>query len=274
MPPTLERLEPPGRSCCATRPATTSTAPSRTSPASATRPATCSGRCPTPSTPSDELTAVDRRPRASSTRCAWPGGCRRRDRRGPGRSDGAGRARPRISRAREYELVVREAGPRAQPGRAGRVLADVERALCLQALQLLLRTLPTEGEHVALGPGENAGAVNLPAGSLCAFKVESHNHPSAVEPFQGAATGWGDPARHLRPRRSADRGARLAALRVAARPPGPRALPARRGCRRDRPLRQLDRRPHHRRRGLLRGALRAQLPGQRDGASAWPRASG
>jgi phosphoribosylformylglycinamidine synthase len=55
----------------------------------------------------------------------------------------------------------------------------------------LLRTLPTEGEHVVLGPGENAGAVDVGAGLVCAFKVESHNHPSAVEPFQGAATGVG-----------------------------------------------------------------------------------
>jgi phosphoribosylformylglycinamidine synthase len=57
--------------------------------------------------------------------------------------------------------------------------------------KLLLRTLPTEGEHVALGPGENAGAVTLGGDLVCAFKVESHNHPSAVEPFQGAATGVG-----------------------------------------------------------------------------------
>jgi phosphoribosylformylglycinamidine synthase len=55
----------------------------------------------------------------------------------------------------------------------------------------LLRTLPTEGEHVVLGPGENAGAVDVGGGLVCAFKVESHNHPSAVEPFQGAATGVG-----------------------------------------------------------------------------------
>src|SRR5437762_13896132 len=55
----------------------------------------------------------------------------------------------------------------------------------------LLRTLPTKGPHVALGPGENAGAVDLGDGLLCAFKVESHNHPSAVEPHQGAATGVG-----------------------------------------------------------------------------------
>jgi phosphoribosylformylglycinamidine synthase len=57
--------------------------------------------------------------------------------------------------------------------------------------KLLLRELPTEGERVALGPGENAGAVTLAGGLVCAFKVESHNHPSAVEPFQGAATGVG-----------------------------------------------------------------------------------
>jgi phosphoribosylformylglycinamidine synthase subunit PurL len=55
----------------------------------------------------------------------------------------------------------------------------------------LLRTLPTEGQHVVIGPGENAGAVDVGGGLVCAFKVESHNHPSAVEPFQGAATGVG-----------------------------------------------------------------------------------
>jgi phosphoribosylformylglycinamidine synthase len=55
----------------------------------------------------------------------------------------------------------------------------------------LLRTLPTKGPRVAVGPGENAGAVDLGDGLLCAFKVESHNHPSAVEPYQGAATGVG-----------------------------------------------------------------------------------
>src|SRR5436309_15276703 len=55
----------------------------------------------------------------------------------------------------------------------------------------LLRTLPTQGERVVMGPGENAGAVDVGDGLVCAFKVESHNHPSAVEPFQGAATGVG-----------------------------------------------------------------------------------
>jgi phosphoribosylformylglycinamidine synthase len=56
---------------------------------------------------------------------------------------------------------------------------------------LLLRRFPTEGSAVLQGPGENAGVVDLGEGEACAFKVESHNHPSAVEPFQGAATGVG-----------------------------------------------------------------------------------
>jgi phosphoribosylformylglycinamidine synthase subunit PurL len=55
----------------------------------------------------------------------------------------------------------------------------------------LLRRLPTSGPRVLMGPGENAGAVSVGDGWAVAFKVESHNHPSAVEPFQGAATGVG-----------------------------------------------------------------------------------
>jgi len=56
---------------------------------------------------------------------------------------------------------------------------------------LLLRRFPTTGPDVLQGPGENAGVVDLGDGEAVAFKVESHNHPSAVEPFQGAATGVG-----------------------------------------------------------------------------------
>jgi phosphoribosylformylglycinamidine synthase subunit PurL len=55
----------------------------------------------------------------------------------------------------------------------------------------LLRRLPSAGERVLQGPGENAGVLDLGEGLAVAFKVESHNHPSAVEPFQGAATGVG-----------------------------------------------------------------------------------
>ncbi len=54
-----------------------------------------------------------------------------------------------------------------------------------------LRTLPTEGPQVICGPGENAGVVDIGDGQAVVFKMESHNHPSYIEPFQGAATGMG-----------------------------------------------------------------------------------
>jgi len=55
----------------------------------------------------------------------------------------------------------------------------------------LLSTLPTAGKDVVAGPGENAGVISIGDGLAVAFKIESHNHPSAVEPYQGAATGVG-----------------------------------------------------------------------------------
>ena len=55
----------------------------------------------------------------------------------------------------------------------------------------LLRRLPSTGSAVLQGPGENAGAVNIGDGWAVVFKIESHNHPSAIEPYQGAATGVG-----------------------------------------------------------------------------------
>ncbi len=91
----------------------------------------------------------------------------------------------------EHELIV---------GRLGREPNDVELAMlslmwsehcAYKHSRRLLRRLPTAGPHVLMGPGENAGAVDVGGGQAVAFKVESHNHPSAVEPFQGAATGVG-----------------------------------------------------------------------------------
>jgi len=60
-----------------------------------------------------------------------------------------------------------------------------------------LKTLPTEGERIVLGPGENAGVVDIGDGLVAVFKLESHNHPSAVEPVQGAATGVGGIVRDI-----------------------------------------------------------------------------
>src|SRR5271155_3991150 len=54
-----------------------------------------------------------------------------------------------------------------------------------------LKRLPTKSERVVQGPGENAGIIDVGDGWACAFKIESHNHPSYIEPHQGAATGVG-----------------------------------------------------------------------------------
>ena len=62
---------------------------------------------------------------------------------------------------------------------------------CYRNSRPLLSGFPTEGPRILVGPGENAGVVDLGEGHRLAFKIESHNHPSAVEPFQGAATGVG-----------------------------------------------------------------------------------
>jgi phosphoribosylformylglycinamidine synthase len=91
----------------------------------------------------------------------------------------------------EYELVCEKQGrPPNQVELAMYSLLWSEHCAYKHSKRLL-RTLPTEGPHVVMGPGENAGAVDVGGGLVCAFKVESHNHPSAVEPFQGAATGVG-----------------------------------------------------------------------------------
>ena len=91
----------------------------------------------------------------------------------------------------EYEQIV---------ARLGREPSGVELAMfslmwsehcSYKHSRRLLRRLPKDGPHVLMGPGENAGAVDVGSGMAVAFKVESHNHPSAVEPFQGAATGVG-----------------------------------------------------------------------------------
>ena len=60
-----------------------------------------------------------------------------------------------------------------------------------------LKKLPTEGDQVLVGPGSDAGAVDIGGGLAAVFKIESHSHPSAIEPFQGAATGVGGIVRDI-----------------------------------------------------------------------------
>ncbi len=61
----------------------------------------------------------------------------------------------------------------------------------------VLKLLPTTGPRVIQGPGENAGIVDIGDGLAVVFKMESHNHPSAIEPYQGAATGVGGIVRDI-----------------------------------------------------------------------------
>ena len=113
-------------------------------------------------------------------------------------STGTTTAQPRLDLPREAGLTDTEAARiRARLSREPNALewamfgAMWSEHCAYKHSKTLLRTLPTTGARVALGPGENAGAVDIGDGLLCVFKVESHNHPSAVEPYQGAATGVG-----------------------------------------------------------------------------------
>src|ERR1700683_3876753 len=63
--------------------------------------------------------------------------------------------------------------------------------------RLHLKKLPTQGKHILQGPGENAGIIGIGGGWVVAFKIESHNHPRYIEPFQGAATGGGGIVRDI-----------------------------------------------------------------------------
>jgi phosphoribosylformylglycinamidine synthase len=91
----------------------------------------------------------------------------------------------------DYDEIVRRLGRapnRAELGMFGVMWSE---HCCYRNSRPLLRGFPTTGPRILVGPGENAGVVDLGEGQRLAFKIESHNHPSAVEPFQGAATGVG-----------------------------------------------------------------------------------
>ena len=91
----------------------------------------------------------------------------------------------------DYEEICRRLGRapnRAELGMFGVMWSE---HCCYRNSRPLLAGFPTTGPRILVGPGENAGVVDLGEGQRLAFKIESHNHPSAVEPFQGAATGVG-----------------------------------------------------------------------------------
>ncbi len=91
----------------------------------------------------------------------------------------------------EFELIVQKMGREPNVVELAMFSLLWSEHCAYKHSRKLLGKLPTEGERVVMGPGENAGAVDVGNGYAVAFKVESHNHPSAVEPFQGAATGVG-----------------------------------------------------------------------------------
>jgi len=91
----------------------------------------------------------------------------------------------------EYELAVKKLRRKPNLVEMGIFGAMWSEHCCYKSSRRHLATLPTTGKRVLQGPGENAGVMDLGNGWAVVFKIESHNHPSAVEPFQGAATGVG-----------------------------------------------------------------------------------
>ncbi|WP_309476487.1 phosphoribosylformylglycinamidine synthase subunit PurL [Scytonema millei] len=91
----------------------------------------------------------------------------------------------------EYEEIVKRLGRHPNKAELGMFGVMWSEHCCYKNSRPLLKQFPTTGKRILVGPGENAGVVDLGDGLQLAFKIESHNHPSAVEPFQGAATGVG-----------------------------------------------------------------------------------
>ncbi|MEH2108632.1 phosphoribosylformylglycinamidine synthase subunit PurL [Nostoc sp.] len=91
----------------------------------------------------------------------------------------------------EYAEIVHRLGRHPNKAELGMFGVMWSEHCCYKNSRPLLKQFPTDGPRILVGPGENAGVVDLGDGLQLAFKIESHNHPSAVEPFQGAATGVG-----------------------------------------------------------------------------------
>ena len=91
----------------------------------------------------------------------------------------------------EYELILEILGREPTFTELGVFSAMWSEHCGYKNSRPLLATLPTKSDAVVQGPGENAGVIDVGEGWGVAFKIESHNHPSAIEPYQGAATGSG-----------------------------------------------------------------------------------
>src|SRR5579875_4033640 len=91
----------------------------------------------------------------------------------------------------EYKRIVEELGREPNITEIGIFAAMWSEHCSYKSSKVHLKKLPTHGERVVQGPGENAGIVDIGNDICVAFKMESHNHPSFIEPYQGAATGVG-----------------------------------------------------------------------------------
>jgi phosphoribosylformylglycinamidine synthase subunit PurL len=91
----------------------------------------------------------------------------------------------------EYQKIIRILGREPNYTELGVFSVMWSEHCSYKSSRQYLKNLPTEGPHVLQGPGENAGVVDIGDGWAVAFKMESHNHPSFIEPYQGAATGVG-----------------------------------------------------------------------------------
>src|SRR5258708_5098751 len=94
--------------------------------------------------------------------------------------------------AEEYEKIKQLLGGRESTLTELRIFSVMWSEHCsYKSSRVHLKRLPTRSKRVLQGPGENAGIIDIGDGWACAFKIESHNHPSFIEPFQGATTGVG-----------------------------------------------------------------------------------
>ncbi len=91
----------------------------------------------------------------------------------------------------EYQRIVERLGRQPELTELGIFSVMWSEHCSYKSSRVHLKTLPTTGRRVLQGPGENAGAVDIGDGFAAVFKIESHNHPSFIEPYQGAATGVG-----------------------------------------------------------------------------------
>jgi phosphoribosylformylglycinamidine synthase II len=91
----------------------------------------------------------------------------------------------------EYDVIVDKLGREPNENELGLFSVMWSEHCSYKSSRVHLKRLPTRGPRVLQGPGENAGVVDIGHGLAAVFKVESHNHPSFIEPFQGAATGVG-----------------------------------------------------------------------------------